>query len=78
VTADVLGLRLERVRVTGGSALGAAFAAGMGTGQFAGWREIQRFVQVDALIEPRPDSVYDQRYRAYRALYPALKGVVVR
>jgi xylulokinase len=76
VTADVLGLPLEQVQVVGGSALGAAFVAGMGTGVFRGWHEIERFTSVDAVIEPHPHAVYEERYRAYRALYPALKGIL--
>ena len=65
---------LEPVVDHPGSALGAAFAAGMGTGAFAEWREIARFV---ALAEPSSRApataeVYDVRYRAYRALYGAL------
>ena len=76
MTADVLGLPLERVKVVGGSALGAAFVAGMGTGMFQEWRQIERFVSVDAVIEPQRHAVYEERYRAYRALYPALKGVL--
>jgi xylulokinase len=75
VTADVLGIALERVHAVGGSALGAAFVAGMGTAMFTNWQEIERFVSVDATIEPRPHPVYEQRYGLYRELYPALKQI---
>ena len=75
VTADVLGMPLERLAVTGGSALGAAFAAGMGVGAFSDWKEIERFVEVTDLVEPREHQAYDGPYRTYRALYPALKEV---
>ncbi len=75
VTADVLGMPLERLAVTGGSALGAAFAAGMGMGAFSDWKEIERFVEVTDLVEPRDHEAYDGPYRTYRALYPALKEV---
>ena len=44
IVADVTGLVLEPVVDHPGSALGAAFAAGMGTGAFAEWSDIARFV----------------------------------
>ncbi len=75
IVADVTGLVLEPVVDHPGSALGAAFAAGMGTGAFAEWSEIARFVALGAAVEPRTDTaaVYDERYRAYRELYGALR-----
>jgi xylulokinase len=75
VTADVLGLPLERLAVTGGSALGAAFAAGIGVGAFSDWKEIERFVAVTDVVEPREHQAYEEPYRTYRALYPTLKEV---
>jgi xylulokinase len=75
IVADVTGLVLEPVVDHPGSALGAAFAAGMGTGAFAEWSEVARFVALGAAVEPRVDTaaVYDERYRAYRELYGALR-----
>jgi xylulokinase len=75
VTADVLGMPLERLAVVGGSAVGAAFAAGIGVGTFSGWKEIERFVEIRDVVEPREYGVYGEAYRRYRALYPALKEV---
>jgi xylulokinase len=77
IVADVTGLELEPVVDHPGSAFGAAFAAGMGTGAFAEWSEIARFVALGEPVRPRADlaPVYDERYRAYRALYPALRAV---
>jgi xylulokinase len=75
VTADVLGMPLERLAVSGGSALGAAFAAGMGVGAFSDWKEIERFVEVTDVVTPREHEAYEHPYRIYRALYPALKEV---
>lgn len=76
VTADVLGLPLETLRSHPGSALGAAFAAGMGVGVFESWAEIERFVEVGETIEPREHDRYERPYRTFRALYPALKEVI--
>jgi xylulokinase len=76
ITADVLGLPLEKVNVRSGSALAAAFVAGMGVGAFRNWFEIERFITVTEVVEPSHYDIYDEQYRAYRALYPALKEVL--
>ena len=76
IVADVTGLVLEPVVDHPGSALGAAFAAGMGSGAFAAWSEIERFVALGRAGRcrgPETAAVYDERYRVYRALYDALK-----
>jgi xylulokinase len=75
VTADVLGMPLEKLSNVGGSAMGAAFAAGMGVGAFSDWKEIERFVEVTEVVEPRDHAAYEEPYVRYKALYPALKGV---
>ncbi|MGH2723695.1 MAG: FGGY-family carbohydrate kinase [Actinomycetota bacterium] len=76
VTADVLGMPLEKLASRGGSAVGAAFAAGMGIGAFSDWREIDRFLEVADVVEPRGDDAYERAYRSYRALYPAMREVM--
>lgn len=76
VTADVLGMPLEKLASHGGSALGAAFVAGMGAGSFSDWHEIERFVSVADVVEPQNHDAYDTPYRIYRALYPAIKEAV--
>ena len=78
IVADVTGLVLEPVVDHPGSALGAAYAAGMGTAAFAEWSEIGRFVALGEPILPRTATaaVYDARYRAYRELYGAAQGSV--
>jgi xylulokinase len=77
ITSDVLGLTLEKVEITGGSALGAAFVAGMGLGCFSDWSEIERFISVTEIVEPCRSELYTESYRIYRALYPALKGLQI-
>jgi xylulokinase len=78
VTADVLGLPLETLRSHPGSALGAAFVAGMGIGEFDDWAAIDRFVEVGDVVEPREHEHYDRPYRDFRALYPALRQSIGR
>ena len=76
ITADVIGLPLEKVAMRSGSAVAAAFVAGVGVGVFSNWRDIERFVEVTEVVESHPDPVYDSHYAKYRALYPALKEVL--
>jgi xylulokinase len=78
VTADVIGLPLETLRSHPGSALGVAFAAGIGIGAFEAWSDIERFVEPGTVIQPRHDAAHDAGYARYRALYPALKEVAGR
>jgi xylulokinase len=77
IVADVTGLVLEPVIDHPGSALGAAYAAGMGTAAFAEWNDIARFVALGDPVLPNvaAKAVYDERYRVYRELYGALKAV---
>ena len=48
---------------------------GMGSGAFTDWSDVARFVALAEPIAPRAAvaGVYDERYRAYRALYEAVK-----
>ncbi len=75
ITADVLGLRLEGVARHPGSSLGAAFVAGMGVGAFCEWVEIERFIQVAAVVEPNAENHerYQSRFKLYRKIYDVLK-----
>ncbi len=80
VVADVLDLRLETVAGGGGSELGAAYAAGVGSGAFDSWDEIDRFVSLGEPVEPNlaTRERYGELYAAYRELYPALRPIVAR
>jgi len=78
IIADVLGLTLEKVSIRSGSAVAAAYAAGMGVGAFQDWYDIERFVTVSEVVEPCARAVYDTNYSTYRALYPALREVLPR
>jgi xylulokinase len=78
VVADVIGHPLESLAESGGSELGAAFAAGVGIGVLESWAEIERFVSVAEVVEPDPAAheLHRDLYAAYRALYPALAPVL--
>jgi xylulokinase len=73
ITADVLGMPLEKVTLRSGSAFAAAFCAGMGVGAFSDWRDVDRFIAVDEVVQPHAHEAYEHGYRQFRALYPALK-----
>lgn len=75
VMADITGLVLEPVVDHPGSALGAAFAAGMGSGAFAAWSDVDRFVRLGDAIVPDASTraVHDERHAAYRAAYEPLR-----
>lgn len=76
IIADVLDMPLEIVGGLGGAAVGAAFVAGIASGALDDWREIERYTRVAATVQPRPCDAYEHGYRAYRALYPAIKEVI--
>jgi xylulokinase len=75
IAADVLGREVVSFPGHPGSALGAAFVAGMSVGMFQDWEEIARFL-TDRRVErpdPRRHAQYRQFYTIYRRLYPAVK-----
>ncbi len=76
IVADTLGLSLEGIASYKGSALGAAFVAGMGVGAFDDWTQIDRFLESGGVTEPCGDrrEYYDRLYRLYRQVYQSLTG----
>ena len=77
-TIDILNLKVERIAVEEGPALGAAMLAAVGCGVFSSVEEAaQAIVQVVDVIEPEPELVekYQDRYQTFRQLYPALKEI---
>lgn len=75
ITADVLGLPIERLREHPGSSLGAAFVAGMGVGALNDWAEITAHVRPDRVFEPNEANIdaYRDAYGIYRDLYTRLE-----
>ncbi len=77
IVASVLGIPLERTEVDEGAAFGAALLAGVASGAFASVEEAaDACVRPRGIVEPDPDlrSVYDEGYRRFRELYPALRA----
>src|SRR4051812_3158928 len=78
IVASVLGIPIERTAVEEGAAFGAALLGGVAAGVFASAQEaVDACVRTRDVIEPDPkwQRVYDEGYRRYRSLYPAIKGV---
>ena len=76
IQADVYGRAVETVLVDEGAAFGAAVLAGIGAGI---WRDIDdasdRLIRTAIAASPEPDAVFvmNERYVAFRRLYPALR-----
>jgi xylulokinase len=76
IVASVLNVPLERTAAEEGAAFGAALLGGVRAGVFASAREaVDSCVRVTGRIEPDPAWVepYDEQYRRFRRLYPALR-----
>lgn len=75
--ADIFNIRVTTLETQEGSAFGAALLAAIGTGHFASARDASRAaIHEVSTKDPAPESVsfYEQHYRVYRSLYPALKS----
>jgi xylulokinase len=71
IVASALQLPLERMETDEGSAFGAALLAGVRSGTFADAHEaVARCVRARSVVEPVWD--YEEQYRRFRSLYPAL------
>jgi autoinducer 2 (AI-2) kinase len=75
IVADVMGMPVQVPVVKESTALGAALCAGVGAGLYADVGEMARsLLRIERTFEPQPDAVraYDERYEAWRALYPRI------
>ena len=78
IVASVLGIPIERTAVEEGAAYGAALLGGVAAGTFASAQEaVDACVRVRDTVEPDPEwqRLYDEGYRRFRSLYPAITGV---
>jgi xylulokinase len=78
IQANIYGYACERLTAEEGGAFGAALMAGVGAGA---WPNLEAAcaaaITVAETIHPNPATVtrYAQGYKAYRRIYPALKGI---
>ena len=78
IIANVLGIPLDILKTEEGPSLGGAMLASVACGEFASVFEAAKaVVEVVDTIEPEPELVakYNERYKEYKKLYPALKSV---
>ncbi len=76
ILADVFGVELVTLNITEGASYGAALLAGVGAGICTSIEEAcDRVIRITRHVKPVPKNVarYEEYYRLYRSLYPALK-----
>ena len=81
IFANVLGIPLELLQTEQGPGFGGAMLAMVGCGRFDSVQQAaDALVHVSQVVEPQPEltALYEQRYRQYSTLYPALKNVFAR
>jgi ribulose kinase len=79
IQADVLGHPIHLPRDKETMALGAAIWAGLGAGVFRDYQDaIGRMVHIERAVAPVPErrGVYDELYRQYVELYPAVRDTM--
>jgi xylulokinase len=78
IQAEVYGNTVELAAAEEGAAYGAALLAGVGGGA---WPSVDAacdaVIRIASRVEPDPATVkhMEARYREYRKLYPAMKGI---
>ena len=78
ILADVTGRQFEKTpHDQDAAAVGAALIAAIGVGIHAGFEAVKPLVPAIQTFQPDPvnQAAYEQYYRAYRKIYPALKGL---
>lgn len=78
IFADTLQIPIETVSCQEQGIMGAAIAAGVGTGVFTSYEEAsKKVVTVKEIVYPRKEygKIYEQKYRRYRAVIESLSDV---
>jgi xylulokinase len=78
ILADITGRELVAVQESqSAGAVGAALTAAVGTGDLAGYRDIEPLVRTDRRFRPDPSLAarYDRSHRAFKAAYPGMSTV---
>ena len=76
--ANICGLELELIESEEGPGYGGAMLAAVACGEYASVAEAaEKLVKVVGRVEPDPEisARYEEQYRKFRKLYPALKNV---
>ena len=77
ITSNIIGYPIHYLDQNPGSSLGAAFVAGIGTGCFGNWSEVNKFIKIVDVVNPDPTEhfYYQKYYSIYKELYLALKNI---
>ena len=78
VFANILGIPLDMVKTEQGPGYGAAILAMVGTGRYPSVQAAcDDLVEIASTVEPDPEITarYNEAYKKYREIYPALKPV---
>ena len=78
MVANILNLEVEVIESEQGPALGGAILAAVGCGEYETVEAaVNQFVKVVETVEPEADLVekYEERYKKFKHIYPALKPV---
>lgn len=77
IVADVLGMRLEKIKVDD-SSFGTAMLTAVGIGWFRNYEEaVDCCVEIDSVSEPHPEQrkIYEGLFRKYKDIHDALEGI---
>lgn len=78
IFSNILGIEIESIAAEEGPGYGGAMLAMVACGEYPDVRTIaEKFVKVTEVEKPDPEltALYEDRYRRYREIYPALKSV---
>ena len=74
--ANVLGIRLDKVKTEQGPGYGGAILAMVGTGAYKNADEAcEKLIEISSSVYPESEltELYDKKYQHFRKIYPALK-----
>ena len=77
ILANVLGVKIDMVETEQGPSFGGAMLAMVGAGEYASFEEAVSAIvksHTVALPEPALQQAYEEKYRKFKKLYPALKS----
>lgn len=78
IVANVLNIKVDVIKSEEGPALGGAMLAAVACGEYASVEEAaEKIVEIVDTLEPEPElaAKYEERYRKFAQIYPAMKGI---
>ena len=84
VLSQIFGMEIHRMSyLDEATSVGAAVAAGVGTGKFSDFNAVDRFTHIEETIKPFTDGgnykklkvIFEESYKTVEALFPKLSGI---